>query len=127
MRMDPMLVGSSAGRVGSVGLRGRMAGVLIAVFGLWLVVGVSVGRASTTSVYFDSPSDNISIDPNPFGGQTPPGGTDNTELGLNGLENLTSGSGNVAGGLLALASNTTGNFNVATGTDALLGNTNRQQ
>jgi hypothetical protein len=79
--------------------------------GVWLVVGVAVSAAALSRVYTDSNS-NISIDPNPFGGSTPPAlsGTDNAELGMDGLQSLTSGSYNVASGDDALFSDTTGEF-----------------
>ena len=70
------------------------------VLAVGLLFGVSVSAAASTSVYYDA-NDNVSIDPNPFGGFVL--GTENVELGLGGLQSLSTGSANVASGYQALA------------------------
>lgn len=69
-----------------------------------LVLGVADSAAVTTSVYYDA-NNNVSIDPTPFGAHIP-SGDGNSELGLNGLQNLTSGFYNVASGYDDLHSDT---------------------
>lgn len=80
--------------------------VLVPVSAAWVAVGVAPSTATsyTNSVYTDG-NFKLSVDPNPFGGISPgarpfgassPSGLGNVGLGLNGLQNLTSGQFNVA-------------------------------
>src|ERR1700729_4101821 len=115
---------SSARRTTRVGRPCSVVHVLVGVvvlLGAWLVVGVAVSVAYTNSVYYDGNS-NISIDPDAFGGKA--GSYNyNSELGEQGLQNLTSGSDNVASGYGALYYDTAGSENVASGYTALDANT----
>lgn len=105
-----------AGADSRIGVAARLARVGLvagAVLTVLLVVDVSVSSAALNSVFTDG-SDNLSVEPTPFGGHAPTGSF-NTALGFDALMQLTSGENNVASGIDALKSTTTGEANAATG------------